>query len=515
MKILQRWTDRQLQITLYVLYVTILVCILSISQRDYIRIDLTKTKQYTLSLFVQNTISHVSADLLIHAFLPLSASAHYASIAQHAQDLLLDIKQLNPTRVKLKIVDSAIDLDEVEFKKMQQQAQDLNIPIQKLVTRKGGTQSSLSVPFGISFAYLNQKTQMSYLETLAEVEYQISRCIKRVVQKDRVLRIGVAQGFGEPDILNTPLWQQLSVMGEVKAVRLDHESLIGKIDILFILGAMRPYGERSRWLIDQFLCHGGGVFIALDYRQQSKVFPKIWVPQSMGLQSLFKSYGINIDWRWVVADQEKNQLAALQRDAQGQVLYEQQPLYPKTQALSHSITQGWETLAIPMAPYVQIPQDAQPLFQSYPSAIRLQDLRSLDLTQAKQQSTATQQVMAFALERTFTSAFDEQLPAPSGVIDPSHITQGYGKARLVWFGSGRRLLSAQPKALALFLYALDWLQGEEELLAIRQRQIQVPRLHYTRHERMMIQYVMPLMPIVLCLGVMLLVRKKYRSKVTR
>jgi ABC-type uncharacterized transport system involved in gliding motility auxiliary subunit len=483
---------------------------LQLSSKWVIRLDLTREHKYTLSNTLVKKLEHLKGPLQIDAFLPLSSPPPYKSVVAHTVDLLRDLKDNASTAIRVVVVDTAKERTEVERIALIERARGAHIPLHKLHGEEAGRHVSLEVPFGVSLSSLNTREVIPPLETIDEVESQIARAIQGLIDGGRRLKVGIAQGFGEPQLINSPLAKRLGAGRDLIAVRLDGESLIGVIDTLVILAPVRQYGERARWLIDQFMCHGGGVVMALDARQQSEVIPKVWVPSPSGLEPLLRAYGAEVEWSWVIADEEHPTPAALTRDAQGRVLLTDHPLYPKAVAQAHLITAPFKALTLPMAPRVQLPVDASPLLISHPSAVALHELRSLTLREAKEREMEAPYPMSFAVERVFESAFRAPPTPPSGLVDPPHLIQGRGRSRWVWIGSGRRLLSASPSGIRLLMNAIDWSLGEDELLSLKGRVSAPPETDSTAKEQGLIRWGTAVFPLLLFSLMTLFLRKSFR-----
>ena len=253
--------------------------------------------------------------------------------------------------------------------------------------------------------------------------------------------------------------------------------------------------------------------MALDHRQQSEILPKVWVLTHTGLEPLLRSIGAPVNRQWVVGDLSHQRAAALTRDAQGKVLFAEHPLYPEVISTAHPISGPLHQLTVPMSPLLQVPSDGIPLLNTHSTATAFKDLRSLKITEAKDKKEVGSVTLAYALERVFESTFEGTPSMTSDqkvnqeIADPPHLKRGQGLARLVFVGSGRRFLSADPKGLDFILAALEWVRGEEALLKLRKRRPAPPQLNATQQQRHLIQWGAAVIPFVLLLGISLWSRK--------
>jgi ABC-type uncharacterized transport system involved in gliding motility auxiliary subunit len=504
----------------FIIAVVLCLGVLRLSSRSYLRVDLSPDQRYTLAHETTMLLEKLTEPLIITALLPLSAPPPYREVAHHTQDLLEELSAAHPS-VSLTLIDTAQDRSVSERAQLLKDAEHVDIPITRLSAEREGRQVFIEAPYGVSLAYLNQRTVTPPVELTSEVEYQLASALERLIERRPRSRIGVAQGFGEPDIINSPLARQLGGEGTLVPVRLDGDPLEDEIGTLLILGATRSYGERARWIIDRFRCDGGGVIIALDHRVQSELFTHVWSSRSTGLEPLLRRYGVEVDHRWVIADETHSSPAPLRRDARGHVVATPHPLYPLGQASTHPISAPLRELPVPMSPRFTLPDQAQPLIKAYPQARALRGLKGLNIHEAEATEQSSEGfVLAFALDETVPSC----LSTPTDVLDASNASphrdihsqsgrrEGISPSRLVVIGSGRRLLSADSRGLALMLNALSWVRGEERLLALKMRRPTPTSLHLNAEEQMMLKWITPLLPSVLIALLTMRLRRTSRQK---
>ena len=447
-------------------------------------------------------------NLVIKAFLPLSAPPPYREVARHAQDLLRELSSFSG--VSLQVIDSAKESSDVEQREVIQEAQAVGVKLSRLSSVYGGRQVLLEVPYGISLAYLNRREVTAPVELLAEVEFQLARAITTVVEGRPKTRIGVAQGFGEPDLINSPLARHLGSEGELIPVRLDGEPLEDQISALVVLGATQSYGERARWLIHRLRCDGGGVVIALDHRVQSELFSEVWAPRPTGLEPLLRQYGIEVDHQWVIGDLSNPTPAPLKRDARGHVIAATHALYPLGRGKKdHPITAPIAQVPIPMSPLFTPPRSAHLIVQSEASAEAFRGLRGLDVTQGSERKSSEEGFpLAFALEQHLSECEESLSELAAQDLASSQPIQrtGLAPSRMVVIGSGRRLLSADPRGLELLMNSIAWVRGEERLLSLKDRRPVPKSLNLSLDEQRLIQWTSPILPALVAFFIAFILR---------
>ena len=488
-----------------VVSITLCVGVMQLASRAYTRFDLSPSRRYTLAPETLEVLSKLNEPLIIEALLPLSAPPPYRAVAHHTRDLLDDLAGAHSS-VRLRVIDTARERSTEEREEILEEARRAHVPISRLTAEREGRQVFLETPYGVSLAYLNQREVTPPVERSDEVEYHIASALGRLIERRPPVRIGVAQGFGEPDIINSPLARHLGGEGELVPVRLDGDPLEDEVGVLLILGATQSYGERARQIINRFRCDGGGVVIALDHRVQSELFTQVWASRPTGLEPLLRSYGVEVENRWVISDIAHPSPAPLRRDARGHVVATPHPLYPRGRAADHPISAPLDQVPIPMAPRFTLPKSAIPLISSHPQAKALEGLKGLDVSQASREAAAPPEgfPLAFALEEVVSDCAGGA-PQRAGVA-PS---------RLVMIGSGRRLLSADARGLELLLNALAWARGEERLLALKRRRPAPPKLNLSADQQQTLKWLTPIIPSLLIGGLTLWLRRpRRRSRFT-
>ena len=472
----------------------LLVGCFQLAERWIYRWDFSLGARYTLPLEITQPLAQLTEEVVVHAYLPLSAPPPYREIARHTHDLLRELAALNS--VNLQVIDSAADRSTSQHKELLRAANEAGVDVTRLTAERGGRQVFLEVPYGVSVAYLNRREVTEPVELLSEVEFQLARALHRAIEGKAKSRIGVSQGFGEPDLINSPLAKHLATEGELIPVRLDGDPIEDEVGWLIILGATQSYGERARWLIDRLRCDGGGVVIALDHRVQSEVYTNAWSPRPTGLEPLLRRYGIDVDPRWVIADPDHPSPAPLQRDARGHVIATPHPLYPMGIGQKHAITAPINDVPIPMAPLFTLPAHADVLVRSADSAVALRGLHSLSIDEAEERA---QQLQGYPLAFAIDAPVDQCLSRPPTQQAPSPQFEetrqrGVASSRLVVIGSGRRLLSADTRGLELLMNSISWVRGEEHLLSLKRRRPTPKRLSLTPDQQNSLKWLTPTLP---------------------
>jgi hypothetical protein len=438
--------------------------LLILSQEFFIRFDFTKSQKYTLNPQTQALIKRLKAPLQIYAFLPLSAPIPYQELIAQWTDFMREL-QLQHQNIEVQIYDTS-EL-ESESDEILGLAKHFKIPFQKIAQQQNDQRTQKEIPFAVLLTYLNEQSILSPPESPSDIEFNFALQLKTLVDQKPKPKMAFSKGHGETDFLKSPLISRLIQRADIEQIDLStlapidtkdpsQRSTLDYLNVLVIFNPQIALKADEIEQIKDFLAKGGHVLFAADYRVQILDFPNVWVLKYYGIETFFESMGLQIQSRSVVFDTKHPALARLQRDATGQSLQSNHPLYIQTQNLN--LLKDLDGLICPMCPPIQIQPKAsnacESILKSYPSAQIKTDLRSLDYEKDGQIGQ--------------TQSYDV-------MVKCSFENQG----DLIVMGSANRFLSAQPKHLLAFEHLLDYLLGYDELMPLKHQNQQTAMLKQT------------------------------------
>lgn len=511
------FTRAPIQFSLWLcLSLSLLVGTLSLSEQFFIKFDYSEGARYTLSPQMTSLLKELNDSLVIKAYLPLSGAPIYRDLARHTLDLLSELKSLH-SLIRLEVIDISTARSHDERLELIQEAKDWGVKTAQLLTEQKGYRELLELPFGIAWTRQNQRVVTGAVEQIHEIEYQFMLALQQLLEHRPKPRLGIAQGQGEPDLIHSPLAKRLESEGQLISIDLNTQSTNEDLDVLLVFGATQSYGELARWQIDQVLCAGGGVVIALDHREQSHLFTQVWSSRPTGLEPLLKRYQIESRPQWVIADPVHQAPAPLSRDAHDQVVFAPHPLYPLAQASDHLISSSFSELTIPMSAWFKIPAQAQILFRSSPQALALRGLKSLNIQEARESFQAKKGFpLAFAIEFKVEQCLERpakvQMSSPEMIGASTLQNSSYqSMGRLVVIGSGRRLLSANPLAVEFLLNAIAWSRGDSKLLELKKGRHHLKRFELSSSKQKVIQVLSLFIPSCFLLLISIYLRRSVKK----
>ncbi|MEE2644233.1 MAG: GldG family protein [Myxococcota bacterium] len=497
---------------------------LSLAQHAFFQtqIDLTPELRYTLAPISKGLLERAPAPISVEAFLPLSAPPPYQQVVRRARDLLEAYQNQSPRSFFLRVHDSAGAESLDEQAALRARAARFSIQESALMIRQGDRQVQLTIPFGVAFECGDPSAIAPPPQSEEELEYQFTRALRAVIDRPPALRIGVSQGHGEPQLMNSPLAKRLGQLAALSPLALDGPWPEQPLDVLLIFAPRKQLSARAGYLIEQLALRGTSVVFFLDQRTQSQAVPSVWIPQQSGLERLLSRWGFKLESRWTVADQEHPGLAPLRRDAQAKVALAEHPLYPLTRQLEkHPINEGRARVLFPMGVPLRLSEGASSLIESEASARAYYDLRSLNLTESRE-SRAGPFILAAVREGMLSPLSQEavaasiQSPLTAPLIspqrEPPRLDQATRASRIVLFTSGARLLSAHPEQLSLLERSLEWALREETLGALRARRAQPAPLELKEEARRHLRLGLHFSPLILLLLTLALLRWRPRRR---
>lgn len=481
------------------------------------RIDLTADGRHTLAPITRALLAEAEGPITIRAYLPQRIQPPYRQAVRALRDTLAEFEAAGDVRL---LVEDPSDpgLGETELEAMHEAAAGYGIAAVPMQLTEGDALVRRETRFGVAILYRERQATVAPIERAADAEYALTRALRAAI-RDEVRRptIGVAAGHGEPDLADSPVAALLEPLGDVQRVALDGRPLPAGLDALLLIGPRRPYGERDRYVIDQFLMNGGALVALLDYRPPSTVFPDVLVALETGLEPLLAAYGIDIDTTRTALDRTRALPAPVGRDVNGRVITVNHPLFPRIRDLDpdHPTTRGLPSLAAPLAAPIDVSRareaglDARPVARTGPDAATRTGVASLDPQRFARPDprteTAGSVAVAAAISGRLASAFADRAPPPppesAGPIpEPPFTARGRDDARIVVVTSGARMLAAGENALVFLQNAIEWGLTDGALAGLRARATEDPPLESTEAStRRLVRYGLAVGPSLLLL----------------
>ena len=277
--------------TNYVLVAVLLAAILAIvnafSYRHFFRIDLTRTKRYTISDSTRNILANLDDLVNIKVYLSKKMPPYMAPLTDQVKDLLDEYRIYGKGNIAIEYIDPADDPS------LAQKLQFMGIPQLRLNIVEKDQAAVTTVYMGLAVLYGDNKEVIPALTDTATLEYELTSKVLRVRNKE-IKTVGFLSGHGEPEL------QQLSVIDKelkeqyyTKQVSTTSGEKIPSDIAVLVVATPKKLSDRDLFEIDQYIMSGGRVIFLIDgvdVEERSLHGTTI----DSGISKLLTHYGVNV-----------------------------------------------------------------------------------------------------------------------------------------------------------------------------------------------------------------------------
>lgn len=285
--------------------------------RHFTRFDLTKDKRYTLSETTVDMLAGLEEEVVIRVFLEGDLSTDIKRLQTAVRDLLEEFKAWSKGRVFVEFTDPLAGGDSEEGNAAYRTLTEAGLePTSLNIRRTEGNLQKIIFP-GALVQYRGKQMPVNFLGThyqtrsaaesinasVQNLEYLFSSAIHKLVREERT-PIAFLAGHGEAggrkliDITGT-----LSRSYDVKQVSLEDTPLdeLAGYRALIIAKPVQPFTEGEKYKLDQYLMHGGNLFLLADrfnadldsMRARGNMLA---LPLELNLDDLLFRYGARINY---------------------------------------------------------------------------------------------------------------------------------------------------------------------------------------------------------------------------
>ncbi|MCH7522034.1 MAG: Gldg family protein [Candidatus Marinimicrobia bacterium] len=445
-----------------------------VSRRLFFRWDLTENNIYTLSASSKAIIAKLDDRLLAKVFFSDNLPGQYANNRRYLQDILEEFQAYSKGQLHFEFYRPE-DNDELES-----EAQRYGIPPMQLQAIENDRMEIKNVWMGLALLYEDKREVLPVIQTTSGLEYELASAIKKLIDTDR-RSVGIA---ADPrwDGKNQNIRRVLGQTYNVRTVNLDQPVPID-IDLLLVNGVMDSLPATNLYNLDQYVMSGRPLLLA-----QNQVEVNLSRGRGQRIRSnfpdLLRHYGVEIKPN-IIADRISGQVAVeTQRGIFRMRNTVDYPFFPRIQRFNadHVVVAGLEEVRLVFASEVTGAIDSsragtarfEPLMTTseFTAVMREPFFNfSFENNPVFQQLNGPGRAVAGLLRGEVTSYFteDTQPEEATGFIPA---TMG---AQLLVIGDGTFFSdesgAIRRENLELVLNAVDYLVGDEELIAIRSREV--------------------------------------------
>ncbi|REE05651.1 gliding motility-associated ABC transporter substrate-binding protein GldG [Marinoscillum furvescens] len=537
------------------------VLLFQIAQRYPFRIDMTEEKRYSISEPTKKLLQRLDQDVVVEVYLAGELPGNFLRFQKAIRELLEEFAIYTPGTLDVKLVDPAQASSSRARNQyfqglIQQGLQPTNLNYsqdgkntQKLifpgaVISMGGRELAVNLLKGNRAsgpeAIINQ--------SIEGLEYAFANALQQLANPTRK-RVGLVLGHGEPDTTQLAGLTNL-ILSKYDLFRInlpERKTPITGYDLLLITKPTKPFSEREKYLLDQYVMAGGRVAFFLDALRVNMDSASgegtVAIPYETNLNDLLFRYGVRINQNYVV-DLNCGDFPVVAGNIgdQPQIRMLPWPYFPViTNYGKHPVVRNLDAVMTRFVSSIDtvkaVGVEKTPLLLSSnntkvlgaPITVAFNDLQSELLPEKFQKGP---QALGYLLEGTFTSMYKNRFP-PAG-FSRNEIVPESAPNKLVVIADGdliRNELSLEdgkPLQMGLDPYSqktyanedlvmnlVDYLLDEDGLVQTRAKEVKIRPLDKVKvkQERLKWQLVNVALPVILLVlfGIVKMTIRKRRN----
>lgn len=322
-------TNRNRDLTTLLAGVAIIILINFIGSFAFHRFDLTSEKRYTLSDNSKNLVAGLDDIVYVKVYLEGEFPAGFKRLRDETREILDEFRAYAGGNLEYEFINPSESPDEKERESIYKQLYKEGLrPTDLNVKEEDGTSNKIIWP-GALISYQGQEFPIQLLKSqmgvspemmlnssVEALEYEFLNAINNLKRFSKP-RVAFIEGHGELDKVQTAslatslaefytvdrleINQELSSLTERVMVDSTHDFAVQiKYDVIIIAKPSQKFSEKDKFIIDQYIMHGGRVvwlvdpvFASMDSLQNADI--SMAIPQDLNLDDQLFTYGVRIN----------------------------------------------------------------------------------------------------------------------------------------------------------------------------------------------------------------------------
>lgn len=297
------------------IFVVAIVALYWVSERYFFRIDLTSEKRYSISDNTKNLLKNLDSELVVKIYLDGDLNSGFLRLRKATREMLDEFNAYAGSRLKYEFVNPS---EAATNKEREQQYEELEkrgirgtMVYEK--DKEGKAVQKVVFPW-VEIVYDGKTRPVNLLKNLPgrsgeenlnisiqNLEYELTDVI-RILTNREIQKIAFIEGHGElPEIFTYDISQTLSRYYQVDRGFLgDDPTILEPYKAIIIAAPQDKFSEKDKYIIDQYIMHGGKVLWMIDGARVSLDSLSVY-SETMGIDldinlsdQLFK-YGVRIN----------------------------------------------------------------------------------------------------------------------------------------------------------------------------------------------------------------------------
>jgi ABC-2 type transport system permease protein len=296
----------------FLLLVGTVVFINIIFSEHFFRLDLTQDKRYTISPSTKEKLKELKEQVFVDVFLDGDLNPDYTRLRRAIKETLEEFKAYSGDKIVYRFTDP----NAIEDKRLREQF--YNQLIQKgvqykydLVQQGGAREEKIVFPSAL-ISMGDKETPVMFLkgskilpmaqqlnQSVEGVEYELMAAIRKL-SSEVSKTVAFTEGHGELSAAETgDISTALSEYYNVERIPFSDTTALNNYQALIIAGPTKPFSEKEKFILDQYIIKGGRVLFFIDQLNLNKDSLVSGVTYgfsyNLGLDDLLFKYGVRIN----------------------------------------------------------------------------------------------------------------------------------------------------------------------------------------------------------------------------
>jgi gliding-associated putative ABC transporter substrate-binding component GldG len=276
----------------FILVVLAIVAVVNfISSRHFRRVDLTETKDFTVSNSTKQILGSLDDVVDVKVYFSKKLPPHLIGLRRQVKDVLDEYRAYSHGRLKVRFIDPEEDPKEEE------RARFLGIPQVQLQVIEKDQAQVMKAYLGIAILYGDKKEVIPVVRGTENLEYDLTSAILKVSSEEEKT-VAFLSGHNERDPYDeeangcSVFRQELDKQYRVRKVDTSKgDKIPDDVDTLIVAGPEK-LSERDKYEIDQFIMRGGRAIFLIDpIKMEYGLFAQ---PLETGLDDMLEHYGVKL-----------------------------------------------------------------------------------------------------------------------------------------------------------------------------------------------------------------------------
>lgn len=469
-----------------VITIGIIILVNLLSDKFFVRLDLTSDNRYTLSEATKDIMNNLSEPVTVTAYFSKDLPPNIAQTRRDFKDLLIEYASLSDGNLVYEFIDPN------QSDKMEQKAMQAGVQPVIINTREKDQSVQKRAYLGAVIQMGDKKEVIPFMQPGAAMEYALSSSIKKLTVDNKPV-IGLVQGQGEPAPGSlSQAMSELSVLYQVEPLQLTDSVDLSSYKTLAVIAPRDSFNTVQLNKLDAFLASGKNLLVAID-RVDGDLQNSRGTTLNTGLESWLKGKGITVDPDFVI-DASCGAVTVMQQ--QGPFSFQTNVNFPYIPVVSKfarsPVTEGLDAIIFKFVSQVRFTGDSS--------------LNYTPLIFSSEKSGIVPSPTYFNIEKKWSESDFTRSGITLGASLEGNIS-GNKSSKMIVFGDGdfpvgsqnrQKQQSVNEDNINLLVNAIDWLSDDTGLIQLRTKGVTArPLDQIADSKKTFLKYLNFSLPIVL------------------